>query len=60
MRIIELYPKKIIELEDDECINCYAYINNTEIFCSNECDIEWHETNDFIINSITKNENKEN
>ena len=59
MIIIELYPKKIIEIEDDECLNCYAHIDNTEIFCSNECDTEWYEKNDFIKNYITKNENKE-
>tara|TARA_R110000737_G_scaffold320579_1_gene332179 strand:+ start:411 stop:578 length:168 start_codon:yes stop_codon:yes gene_type:complete len=45
MKIIELFPKKSIEVEDDECLNCYAYIELTETFCSIECSQEWHEIN---------------
>jgi hypothetical protein len=51
MKIIELFPKKMIELEDDECLNCYAYIDETEVFCSDDCRHEWH-----FINQIDETE----
>jgi|TARA_R110000787_G_scaffold217750_1_gene326543 hypothetical protein len=45
MKIIPLYPKEIITIEDDECLYCYAYINETEIFCCEECYLAFNEEN---------------
>ena len=45
MKIIPLYPKEIITVEDDECLYCFAYINETEIFCCEECHLAFNEEN---------------
>lgn len=55
MKIIKFFIKKIIEIENDECLNCYAYIDETEVFCSDVCSQEWHEINQ--IDEIKINEN---
>ena len=45
MKIIPLYPKEIIEVADDECLYCFAYINEDEIFCCDECQLAFDEEN---------------
>ena len=45
MKIIELYPKEIITVEDDECLYCFAYIDESEIFCCDECQLAFDEEN---------------
>ena len=45
MKIIKLYPKEIITVEDDECLYCFAYIDKSEIFCCNECQLAFDEEN---------------
>ena len=55
MKIIPLYPKfkkqiiyiteEIIEVADDECLYCFAYINEDEIFCCDECQLAFNEEN---------------
>ena len=45
MKIIPLFKKEIIEVEDDECLYCFAYINEHEIFCSDECQLAFDEEN---------------
>ena len=47
MKIIPLYPKEIIEVGDDECIYCFAYIDidKGEIFCCEECKLAFDEEN---------------
>ena len=55
MKIIPLYPKfkkqiiyiteEIIEVADDECLYCFAYINEDEIFCRDECQLAFDEEN---------------
>ena len=47
MKIIPLYPKEIIEVGDDECLYCFAYIDidEGEIFCCEECQLAFDEEN---------------
>tara|TARA_R100000664_G_C2642330_1_gene66741 strand:- start:246 stop:419 length:174 start_codon:yes stop_codon:yes gene_type:complete len=47
MKIIPLYPKEIITVEDDECLYCFAYIDidKGEIFCCDECESAFNEEN---------------
>jgi len=45
MKIIPLYPKEIIEVRDDQCLYCFAYINEDEIFCCDECQLAFDEEN---------------
>ena len=45
MKIIDLYPKEIITVEDDECLYCFAYIDETEIYCCDECQLAFDEEN---------------
>ena len=55
MKIIPLYPKfkkqiiyiteEIIEVADDECLYCFGYINEDEIFCCDECQLAFDEEN---------------
>jgi|TARA_R110000823_G_scaffold14707_3_gene48268 hypothetical protein len=42
MNIIELYPKEVI-IEDDECLNCFCHIDKCEVFCSEDCELEYDE-----------------
>nr|BAR36738.1 hypothetical protein [uncultured Mediterranean phage uvMED] len=41
MKIIELYPKEVIKVEDDECLNCFCHIDKSEVFCSEDCELEY-------------------
>ena len=50
MKIIDLYPKETVELDntvgldDDECLNCYAFVEvEGELFCCDECRLEFEE-----------------
>ena len=44
MKIIELYPKEYVELDDDGCLNCYALVEvEGELFCCDECRQEFEE-----------------
>ena len=44
--IIESPEYFIIELGDDECLECFAYIGETwELFCDDECRDGWHSDN---------------
>ena len=45
MKIIDLYPKEIITVEDDECLYCFAFIDEGEIFCCDECQLAFDEEN---------------
>jgi hypothetical protein len=47
MKIIPLYPQEIIEVGDDECLYCFAYIDidKGEIFCCEECQLAFDEEN---------------
>ena len=45
MKVIDLYPKEIIEIDDDECLYCYAYIDYDELFCCEECRLAFDEEN---------------
>tara|TARA_R110000824_G_scaffold366149_3_gene554746 strand:+ start:858 stop:1043 length:186 start_codon:yes stop_codon:yes gene_type:complete len=49
MKIIDLYPKeiKLIEVRDDQCLYCFAYIDidECEIFCCEECQLAFDEEN---------------
>tara|TARA_R100001530_G_scaffold21011_2_gene17417 strand:- start:581 stop:781 length:201 start_codon:yes stop_codon:yes gene_type:complete len=45
MKIIPLYPTEIIEVGDDECLYCFAYIDEAEIFCCDECELAFNEEN---------------
>ena len=50
MKIIDLYPKETVELDntvgldDDECLNCYVFVEvEGELFCCDECRLEFEE-----------------
>lgn len=46
METIKIKHPKFIELDDDECLNCYAYVHDYENsnFCSDECSDEFEES----------------
>tara|TARA_R110000850_G_scaffold214863_1_gene340664 strand:- start:197 stop:379 length:183 start_codon:yes stop_codon:yes gene_type:complete len=58
MKIIPLYPKKIIEVKDDECLYCLTYIDKTEIFCCEECRLEFERHLDEENHEPELNENE--
>ena len=45
METIKIKHPKFIELDDDECVNCYAYVYDYENsnLCSDECSDECEE-----------------
>ena len=45
MKTTPLYHKEIIEVDDDECLYCFAYIDESEIFCCKECQLAFDEEN---------------
>ena len=45
MKVIPLYPKEIIAVEDDECLYCFAYLGENEIYCCDECQLAFDEEN---------------
>ena len=45
MKTTPLYHKEIIEVDDDECLYCFAYIDESEIFCCDECQLAFDEDN---------------